>query len=173
MRGDGDIRQAVEADAEALAVVHCAAALLAYRHIFPPDAAKPSPASLLAGWQALCRSSGDDAVFVAERDGRPVGVAALVVDRRVPAGLLLSRLYVDPTCWGNGIGARLHDRVLATAADQGALSIDLWVLEHNHRARVMYERWGWQHRPGPQLDTGVPRIVDVLYERDLTVPLTR
>ena len=96
-----------------------------------------------------------------------VGVGALTTDADLPAGIVLKRLYVAPTHWGRGVGAALHDRILEEAIERGATTINLWVLERNVRARAMYERWGWEHRPGPELGNGFPGIVDVLYEREL------
>jgi GNAT superfamily N-acetyltransferase len=161
-----ELRRASERDAEAIAAVHCESALLAYRNIFPPDAPKPTPSSLLDEWRQLCALEASE-VFVAVEGEDIVGVGALVQDADLPAGLVLKRLYVAPTRWGSGIGASLHDRLLVEAIARGATTINLWVLERNVRARAMYERWGWEYRPGPQLGNGFPEIVDVLYERDL------
>jgi GNAT superfamily N-acetyltransferase len=71
-------------------------------------------------------------VLVAERDGRPVGFAAV-------AGDWLEHLYVAPEAIGTGVGRRLLDAV--TAAHPGGLS--LYVFARNARARRFYESAGF------------------------------
>jgi len=65
----------------------------------------------------------------------------------MPSGLLLKRLHVHPSAWSQGIGTALHDHALATATQNGADRINLWVLEGNGRAREMYER---RNLPSPK-----------------------
>ncbi|MGI9613528.1 MAG: GNAT family N-acetyltransferase [Acidimicrobiales bacterium] len=138
--------------------------------MFPRHAPKPTPSSLLDEWRRLCALETSE-VFVAVERADIVGVGALAQDTDLPAGLVLKRLYVAPTRWGSGVGALLHDRVLVEAIARQAMTINLWVLERNVRARAIYERWGWEHRPGPELGNGFPGVVDVLYERDLRAGL--
>jgi predicted N-acetyltransferase YhbS len=84
--------------------------------------------------------------------------------------MVLDRLYVDPRWWRQGIGSALHDGALAVAADRGARSINLWVLEENLPARAMYERRGWRRLPGWTRPNVPPTVVDVLYEQTLAPP---
>jgi GNAT superfamily N-acetyltransferase len=74
----------------------------------------------------------DQEVLVAERDGRPVGFAA--VD-----GEWLEQLYVAPEAIGTGVGRRLLEAV--TARRPRALS--LHVFARNERARRFYEAAGF------------------------------
>jgi GNAT superfamily N-acetyltransferase len=55
----------------------------------------------------------------------------------------LYALYVHPAWWSTGTGRALMDRVLAKVSVAGYLSITLWVLEDNARARRFYERAGF------------------------------
>ena len=71
-------------------------------------------------------------VLVAERDGRPVGYAAVEGD-------WLEQLYVEPEAIGTGVGRRLLDAV--KAARPGGLS--LHVFARNERARRFYEAAGF------------------------------
>ena len=161
------MRLASSGDVAGAAEVHGAAALAAYAHIFPPEAPKPTPADLIEEWRSLV-DDPETTVLVAADPTAIVGVGVLAPDDGVPAGLLLKRLYVEPARWGHRIGARLHDRIVDDAAGRGASAIDLWVLERNHRARAMYERWGWSLVDGPRLGNGWPGIDDVLYERTVS-----
>ena len=119
------IRPATGDDVDAMAAVWLRSALTAYASIFPPDAPKPTHASLV---DALAGNGG----FVYEA-GADIAGLVQVVD-----GDWLSHLYVDPDHWGAGIGAALHDVAVASGAR------NLWVLRANTRARAMYERRGWR-----------------------------
>ena len=55
-------------------------------------------------------------VFVAERDGRIVGFAALLPEQD---NIELDGLFVDPAMWRNGIGARLVDAATLEARQRG------------------------------------------------------
>src|SRR3954451_23514741 len=72
------------------------------------------------------------AVWVAERDGRPVGFAA------ADAGEL-EQCYVAPEAWGTGVGRALVDAV--SAERPGGLR--LHVFTRNERARRFYEAAGF------------------------------
>jgi GNAT superfamily N-acetyltransferase len=80
------------------------------------------------------------AVWVAEREGRIVGVATVLVED--DAGELRS-LYVVPEEWGSGVAGALHDRAVTGMRELGATEATLWVAEQNVRARRLYEREGW------------------------------
>ena len=45
---------------------------------------------------------------------------------------------------GTGVGGALLAAVHAGLAEHGFRSAVLWVLPGNHRARAVYERYGWQ-----------------------------
>ena len=79
-------------------------------------------------------------LWVAEKEGRIVGHATVVVDNTRGE---LSALYVVPEEWGSGVAAALHDRALAGMRELGAAEATLWVVEGNTRARRFYEREGW------------------------------
>lgn len=172
------IRIADVGDAAAISTVHCAAALAAYAHIFPPGAEAPTPESLAPEYEALIVDPRA-VVYVSEPDdpdgGDVIGCVALHPNTDVPSGWLLSRLYVAPVAWQRGIGTALHDRVLDTALERGLTSLHLWTLEANDRARAMYERRGWNLVSGRRLVNGDfdPPIEDVLYQRTFASPPER
>jgi GNAT superfamily N-acetyltransferase len=158
-------RRGTSADADECAAVHLAAAVVAYRDIFPPEADPPKVADLAPGWAT--------AAWVAEAAGHVVGGVCVAPDADVPSGWLLSRLYVHPDYQGRGIGGQLLDLAVASAADDGAAAINLWVLEPNTKARVIYERRGWRMVPGATLPNDGTDAVDVLYQLEVEVVSAR
>jgi GNAT superfamily N-acetyltransferase len=142
------IRAATADDVPAMAAVWLDSALTAYADIFPPEAPKPTLDSLVAALSGGVRG------FVAENDEGIVGLVQVHDD-------WLTHLYVRPAAWGRGLGRALHDAGVARGANQ------LWVLEHNARARAMYERWGWRlsDETRPVYEPGA--ILDVRYELTL------
>jgi len=87
----------------------------------------------LRGHVALCAAAGDDAA--------PVWSAAtgLPVDRIAA----VSRLFVVPRARGRGVGATLLAAACAEASARG-LHPALDVVDHDRRARALYERAGWR-----------------------------
>jgi GNAT superfamily N-acetyltransferase len=79
-------------------------------------------------------------IWVAEREGRIVGHANVVVDGERDE---LSALYVVPEEWGSDVAATLHTKAVAGMRELGATEATLWVVEGNTRARRFYEREGW------------------------------
>lgn len=71
-------------------------------------------------------------VWVAERAGRPVGVAAL-------DGEVLEQLYVLPEDQGCGVGSMLLQKAFELADGP----IMLWTFQRNTAARAFYERRGF------------------------------
>ncbi|WP_345411694.1 enoyl-CoA hydratase [Actinomycetospora chlora] len=81
--------------------------------------------------------------FVAERDGRAVGLACGIPEPDDPAGRHLVGMWVEPAERGHGVADDLVDAVLGWARDDGAVRIALWVVDGNPRARRCYERRGF------------------------------
>ncbi|HZN15694.1 MAG TPA: GNAT family N-acetyltransferase, partial [Acidimicrobiales bacterium] len=73
-------------------------AFTAYADIFPADAPEPTLESMIEQLEPADS-------LVAVDDTRIVGLVH-------PHDGWLTHLYVDPTHWGRGIGARLHDAAL-------------------------------------------------------------
>jgi GNAT superfamily N-acetyltransferase len=71
-------------------------------------------------------------VLVAERNGRPVGFAAVEGNR-------LEQLYVEPEAIGTGVGRPLLDAVKAGHPT----GLSLYVFARNDRARRFYEAAGF------------------------------
>ena len=152
-------RPAGAGDALAAAVVNRRAALLAYREIFPPGAPKPSHQRL---WEIYrLRFSAPSRGFVLDAGGAVVGCVAASVDQGGEAEVV--GLYVDPSRWREGFGVRLLEAVLDDLRAAGAVSARLWVLEHNTRARGMYERRGWRTDGGTRGVSTVGEVIELRY----------
>ena len=88
----------------------------------------------------------DEALFVAEIEGRQAGCAYLVThvdyfNERTHAHL--SVLAVTAEAEGQGIGSALLDRSEAWARERGSDRLTLSALVTNSRARSLYERRGF------------------------------
>jgi len=163
------VRIADERDAATLAELHRSTAMYAYADIFPADAPPPELAELTDDWTARLgpRRPAGQVCFVATKQNAILGVVIAGPD---PGGCShghLSRLYVESTQWGRGIGRLLHDDAITHLRAHKFRNATLWVLEANAHARRWYEHLGW--RPtGNRLTTYAPGgIDDVQYHRSL------
>ncbi|HEY5059845.1 MAG TPA: GNAT family N-acetyltransferase [Gaiellaceae bacterium] len=83
----------------------------------------------------------DGIVFLAEQDGRAVGLA---VAAKTGARLgFLDMLYVEPRARRAGVAAELVRETSAALRALGAEVLELDVLTANEPARAVYERWGF------------------------------
>ena len=140
------VRQATVDDAPALAALQRRTALFAYASIFPPEAPQPDLDQMTLDWQR--RLSGIHAPnargFAAQVAGNlTAGVIFASGDPDDPAFGHITRLYVDPREWGQGMGRSLYDSAISYLTQTGYTQASLWVLERNQRARSWYERLGW------------------------------
>ncbi|WP_408899438.1 GNAT family N-acetyltransferase [Nocardioides sp. R1-1] len=105
----------------------------------------------LAGWQGerdreerwrdrLSIPGGRD--FVVLLEGRPVGMASGVPGEDEDTIELIS-MWVSPAARGRGVGDRLIEAVAHWAAEGGARTLRLSVVETNARATALYERNGF------------------------------
>jgi GNAT superfamily N-acetyltransferase len=91
-------------------------------------------------------AKADEAMYIAELDGRPAGCAYLVTlvdyfNRRPHAHL--SVLAVTRDAEGQGVGTALLDRSVAWAKERNSDRLTLSALVTNRRARALYERKGF------------------------------
>ncbi len=133
-----------------LADLHLGTALAAYRHIFPEDAPPPTKEEVQQQWAHWLGPDWDRGrrAFVAEDrsedDGWSiVGVILAGPDPGDDDLGHLSRLYVAPDRWAEGIGGQLYRAAIDHLSGAGFAEATLWVLERNERARSWYERLGW------------------------------
>ena len=79
----------------------------------------------------------------------------------------LYALYVRPAWWSTGTGRALMERVLARTSGAGYLSIMLWVLRDNHRARRFYERAGFAPDGATNVLHRLGGVTELRYRRAL------
>jgi GNAT superfamily N-acetyltransferase len=153
------IREAWPDEAETLAAIQRDASLAALAHIFPPER-YPFPLDAVRERWREALGDREVAVLVADEDGAAVGVAGCRTE-------WLDGLYVLPAAWGQGVGRELHDRVLDRLREEGSTRCNLWVLEHNGRARRFYERLGWRESGATRVVPFPPNPIDVGYSIEL------
>jgi GNAT superfamily N-acetyltransferase len=136
------------ADAEAIGGVHVASWQWAYAGLMPTDVlAGLSVAGRTTSWRdRLSDPEAVRATFVAERDNRVVGFAAVGPGRDDVGGPSVGELYavyVLAEVAGDGAGRALHDECLGWLANRHFPLARLWVLTTNVRAQAFYRRQGW------------------------------
>jgi ribosomal protein S18 acetylase RimI-like enzyme len=97
--------------------------------------------------------AADAPVYVAEEDGRVVGMVTLCVFSTLTGPkAYLDHLVVDPGHRRRGIGRALTLHAIERAAAAGAARIDLTAAEAKDAGRALYRSLGFEER-----DTGVFR----------------
>jgi ribosomal protein S18 acetylase RimI-like enzyme len=142
-------------------------ALHAYKDIFPREAPPPTVEQLTELWARSLQSDANRA-FVWDEDGAVTGAVLSGPDPDDDAVGHLSRLYVEPSSWGRGIGRALYDACIAHLDASGYIAVTLWVLERNHRVREWYERLGWELMSKRRTIYAPAGIDDVHYRLRLT-----
>jgi ribosomal protein S18 acetylase RimI-like enzyme len=93
---------------------------------------------------ALVRSEGwETATFIAEEDGRWLGLVGAYRPADRPGVVELVSMWVDPAARGQGLGACLATEVLEWARAGGAAKVELWVTTGNEQAMSLYRRLGF------------------------------
>jgi ribosomal protein S18 acetylase RimI-like enzyme len=143
------IRQAVPADAPALAAVQIASWQVAYRDIVSQRVMDAWNAKRPAQWESylaaatpktqnLLAQQGDEVIgFALFGPGRDEGIDA-------QRNAELYSLYVHPSQWRHGAGRALCAAVIERLADQNFADLYLWTFAANAPARRFYESVGFQ-----------------------------
>jgi len=166
------IRVAVPSDAQALADLHMRSAREGFTDIFPAEQlARSHHQELASDW--LARLQPDlplgQIALVAEVDGIVVGVLLAGPDAPGAAVGRLSRLYVDPRLWGQGVRRRLLNAGVAHLRDIGCMVATAWIMERNHQARALAQHLGWtctgERQPTCEKSASMPAgVYDVGYQ---------
>ena len=117
----------------------------AYRQFY----AQPSDLALARAFLAERLTRGESVIFVAERDGRPVGFVPLYplfssTAARPRRLWLLNDLYVAPEARSGGVGRALMDRARQLAEATDAVGLELATARTNVRAQRLYESLGYR-----------------------------
>lgn len=88
--------------------------------------------------------SGESILLVAVEDDEVAGFALAGPTDADPETFGLSRIYVLPERWGEGIGRALLERIERAVADRNGERITLGVMAENERAVEFYEAAGYE-----------------------------
>lgn len=155
------VREAVEADAEAIGRVHVRSWQVAYRGIVSDEYLDNlNVDERIDEWRRILR--GEVPVgnlpfphnAVVEVDGEVVGFLNAGAFRQEEGATPepgmdgcepgeLWAMYVDPDHWGSGAGYALMQATMSELRSKNYNPAFLWVLTENDRARRFYERQGW------------------------------
>jgi GNAT superfamily N-acetyltransferase len=141
-----NLRPAVPEDAMAVARVHVRAWQVAYRSLMPEEhlaALRPEERAQRYDFGAL--DPARPRTLVAVEAQTILGFATISPARdgdAIGQGELCA-LYVEPDCWGRGIGRTLAAAARADLCRLGFTRAILWVVAGNARAEQFYRADGW------------------------------
>jgi len=114
-------------------------------------------------------ATGDDRVtFVAERDGRLVGLATGLAAPPGGAGPEVVGMFVDGSARGGGVVEGLLDALAGWARERGAERLQLWVTGTNAAAVRAYARYGFRETGATQPLPHTPSILELQMAYALT-----
>jgi ribosomal protein S18 acetylase RimI-like enzyme len=165
------LRPAEPGDASEVAGVHVRSWQVGYRGLLPDeylDRLQPQERARSYLFGSTDPAQPYTIVAVDEEGICGFATTAPARDVDVPRHGELCALYVDPPCWGRGIGQALISSARERMAQDGFTCSVLWVLVGNARARGFYEADGWAPDGARRYDQVWGAIVDeVRYRRDL------
>jgi GNAT superfamily N-acetyltransferase len=125
---EATICQASVDDAPALAALHLHTALFAYASIFPPEAPRPELDRLTLDWEQRLRGLHAPKVhcFLAKVGDHVAGVVVAGADPDDLEMGHITRFYVDPPHWGQGIGTLLYEAAISHLRQSGFGQASLW-----------------------------------------------
>lgn len=166
------VRRAGPEDAAAIAAVHVTAWHEAYGGLLPAEMIDALTVEVRQAWWAQVLSSpqpdADEAVFLAEMDGEPVGFGLGNAQR---AGALAAAgfdgeirgPYVVRAAQGRGAGRALVCAMAAGLKQAGYRAVGAWVLRTNAPGRRFIESLGGALLDGPEATRGHGRFTEVAY----------
>ncbi len=138
------VREAVEADGEAIGEAHAEAWLAAYSHIFEPNFLAAAAESRRVGWPHAIRG------LLLPPNNLLVGLVAegvVAFSHATPTTVSnraeIAGFYCHPDAWGTGISAALMTRT-KDRPKAGFNEVTLWTARDAARARRFYEKVGFQ-----------------------------
>ncbi len=153
-----NLREATEADLDALLPVQEAGATRALSHIFPQDVHPFPRQQVRSRWADEIADPEIRAYVITNGADVVVGFAATRHDELLHFGTAVET-------WGSGLAAGAHDALLRALAGDGVTRARLRVFEENHRARRFYEKPGWRATANRSLTSFPPHPVLVEYGR--------
>jgi ribosomal protein S18 acetylase RimI-like enzyme len=138
-------RRATPDDSRRIAEIQVAGWKAAYRGIIPDDYLDAmTPERRQSFWDQQVRDECGE-MFVAEVDSKVTGFCHLIPSRDADGDGVaeIAAIYVDPTAWRHGSGRSLCDAALASALQNKAPWVTLWVLVENALGRRFYDAMGF------------------------------
>jgi GNAT superfamily N-acetyltransferase len=124
--------------------------------------------SLRSVWRerAAGGAVGEDRVtFIAEQDGRWIGLATGVL---IEAGdPMLVGMFVDGTSRRRGVAAALIESVVGWSQSRGATRLVLWVTSSNEPAIALYRRRGFRPTGKTRSLAHTPNLIETEMIREL------
>ena len=167
-----EVRTAVPADALAVAQTHVRSWQVGYAGLIAQgylDALRPEERASRYRFERMDEINGPY-TLVAIEDGVVRGHVTVGRSREREhddCGEIWS-LYVDPVCWGHGVGSGLLVAACRRLRQAGYDTAYLWVLSTNARARRFYIRAGWSVEGSERTDfVGGNYIREVKYELEM------
>lgn len=133
------LRKACEKDISRIAEILIFAKRVSYRPIFENDEVSFNTMQVLTEAENLKQPHKLDNVFVYD-DGIVRGMMKREFHGKE---LKLCELFIDPFFQNHGIGQKILTSLIREARNNHCLSIYMWVLEKNVRARNFYEKSGF------------------------------
>ena len=165
------IREAVPADAAAIAGIRVASWRSTYAGIVPASILDRMDVARNAAWIERRLTDTDEAItLVVEEGGRVAGYSLLSPARDEDAAGCgeVEAIYLDPVVVGRGLGTSLMEASLARLAAAGHHVAVLWVLTANEGARRFYERAGFAPDGAARmLDFDGTPIEEIRYRRSI------
>jgi GNAT superfamily N-acetyltransferase len=140
------IRPVADGDARVIAELEVRAWRWAYTDVIAEED-MISVAGRVARWEGRSHAGA----WVAEVEGRVVGVVQVGPDPGDASVGLIRGLNVEPAAQGAGVGTALYEHAVQALRGAGFDVGVLWVFTANGHARGFYERRGW----APDGATGV------------------
>ena len=132
---------------------------LAHEAAFPEDVWHERAVGGTAG--------GDRVTFIAELDGRWVGLATGLAADSGRSGPMLVGMFVDGTVRRRGVGVALVESVVGWARARKAVHLALWVTASNDAAIALYCRCGFRPTGATRPVAHGLTLVEVEMVRDL------
>jgi len=127
--------------------------------------------AILDEWYATERlreqiTDPENVFLIARRGGRVRGFVD-VAPHDSPGSYFLSRLYVEPSLWGSGIGSELLMAAIRHI-DGDCERLELTVLDGMDRAIGFYERHGFEYVTSETTAIGPVELEEHVYGKDIT-----
>ena len=167
------VRPATLRDAKAIAQIHAAASVEAYRGVLPDDQLKAmsSVEKRQAYWREAIEFC-EPQVQVAVENDKIVGFVGFDRSRDAktrPTTGEIWAIYAAPTHWDQGVGVALWDAARDGLSEEGCTSVTSWVPLRNERALRFHESAGFKREmsTAKTATVGAIKMEEVRMQRSL------